>query len=139
MSELLTTLKDMLAGGKVRWPSKKDPVGMAQRGEAGERRMSGPSSGQRPKRPAPAKPPSTTHSHKQKEKEQALVISNPAVASKGEVEGAMIAEEVSPPQGASTSTEKDEKGRASKSHKAGFKRDLSASTELLLELSLIHI
>ena len=147
MSELLTTLKDILAGGKVRWPSKKDPaVGVAaqQPGESpsGRGRSGSSSLGHRPKRPAPIKPPSggTSRSRPQKEDEQGIIISNLAAHSQEdpEIERDLVTSKstsLSQDAGTSAYVDSQKKEKASKSHKQSLKRDLSSSTEPLLESS----
>ena len=147
MSELLTTLKDILAGGKVRWPSKKDPaVGMAAQlpGESpsGRGRSGSSSLGHRPKRPAPIKPPSggMSRSRPQKEDEQGLIISNLAAHSQEdpEIEQDLVTSKnasLSQDAGTSAYVDSQKKEKASKSHKQSLKRDLSSSTEPLLESS----
>lgn len=146
MSELLITLKDILAGGKVRWPSKKDPavsVAVEQQGESpnGHGRSGSSSLGHRPKRPAPVKPPSsgTSRSRAQKEDQQDFIISNLGAHSQEdpEIERELMFKSTSLSQDAGTSVYVDsqKKERASKSHKKALKRDLSSSTEPLLESS----
>ena len=147
MNELLITLKDILAGGKVSWPSKKEGlVGVAQPGESpsGRGRSGSSSLGHRPKRPAPAKPPTgggATRSRTQKEKEQSLVIGNLGAHSQEdpEIERDLVAKSTSLSQDASTSAYVDsgekKREKSSKSHKQPLKRDLSSSTEPLLESS----
>ena len=151
MSELLTTLKDILAGFKVRWPRKKDPatavvVGVADHQPPGEspsvRGRSGSSSlGYRPKRPAPVKPPRGGGTSRQRPQrrdyEQSLLISNPAAHSQEdpEIERDLAAsnKSTSLSQDAAMSMEKEK--ASSKSHKQSLKRDLSSSTEPLLQSS----
>ncbi len=146
MSELLVTLKDILAGGKVQWPSKKDPVvGVAaqQQGESpsGRGRSGSSSLGHRPKRPAPTKPPSsgTSRSRTQKEDQQGFIISNLGAHSqedpKFERDLVTISTSLSQDAGTSAHVDSQKKERASKSHKKALKQDLSSSTEPLLESS----
>ena len=144
MSELLHTLKDILAGGKVNWPARHASGGVAQQGESpGNQRPHTPSSGYRPKRPAPTRPPGRkSGARSQKEKDEGLVISNPAAAGYSqdeakEEEGST--KRNTPPSPSSQDTglsalaESDHKSRASKSHKPLLKQNLSSSKELLLE------
>lgn len=150
MSELLTTLKDILAGGKVRWPTKKDPavvVGVAaqQPGESpsGRGRSGSSSLGHRPKRPAPVKPPGggTSRARPRKEDGESLIISNQAARSQEdpEIERDLVttSKGTSLSQDAATGAHMDtqRKEKVSKSHKQALKRDLSSSTEPLLESS----
>ena len=151
MSDLLTTLKDIFAGGKVRWPSKKDPagVGVAAQQQPGEspsvRGRSGSSSqGHRPKRPAPIKPPSggESRARPQREDEQSLIFTNNlAVHSQEdpEIERAVVissrSHSLSQDAGTSAHMDSQRKEKASKSHKKALKRDLSSSTEPLLQSS----
>ena len=154
MSELLTTLKDILAGVKVRWPSKKDPatavvVGVADHQPPGESpsvcgRSGSSSLGYRPKRPAPVKPPGGEGTSRQRpqrrDDEQSLLISNPAAHSQEdpEIERDLVTngKSTSLSQDAAMSAYSMEKEKmSSKSHKLSMKRDLSSSTEPLLQSS----
>ncbi len=156
MSELLTTLKDILAGVKVRWPSKKDlaaaaaVVGVAGQQPPGEspsgRGRSGLSSlSHRPKRPAPMKPPSSGINRQRPHRgdEQSLIIGNLAAHSQEdpEIERDLVTsgKGTSLSQDAATSAynnmDSQRKEKSAKSHKQSLKRDLSSSTEPLLQSS----
>lgn len=152
MTELLTTLKDILAGGKVRWPSGRGSVSPTHQqqqpndSEKGQQQPRSSLSGHRPKRPAPAKPPAgaaKTQPRVQREKQENLVIGNPAAHSQDELlpgnEEACMSMTVLATSQASDSSAHTEsssrKAKAQKSHKPFLSRNLSSSSELLLEES----
>lgn len=143
MNELLTTLKDILAGSKIRWPAKKDQLdeAPAHQGETPDERerSSSSSTSRRPKRPAPRRPPTsssgTSQSRPQNKDEQGLVISNLASNSQ-ESPVTAVAMVTSLSQDAGTSacedTEKKKERDSKRTHKQALKRNLSSSTEPLL-------
>lgn len=141
MSELVMTLNDILAGGKVRWPAKRSSAVEAaqQQGESPSQQHPRTSSlGYRPKRPAPAKPPtSKRQSHGIKEREESLVIGNPVVHSQEDpkMERDLLSgtRALSQDAGTTAFAESEQKAKASKSQKPFVQKKLSSSTEPLLE------
>lgn len=120
----------------MRWPNQRGSVGVAPPGESS--RTS--SSGLRPKRPAPTKPPANKGlPRQQKEREQGLVISNMAARSQEEVETErdLVPKATALSQDAGSraimkSTKREE--TVSKSHKSILHREeLGSSKEPLLE------
>ena len=145
MSELLTTLKDMLGGGKVRWPSQRRGTGgvAPAMGESssGEQRPHTLSSGHRPKRPAPTKPPVGRSQSRDQKDRHSLVITNRAAAQSQEEEeveteresvnkATSLSQDTGTSRALSENAKREEK--TSISHKPVLHGDTNSSQEPLL-------